>query len=189
VIIGGTFNPVHMGHLFLAEEIRITEHYDRILLIPSSAPAHKEVKGNVTTAQRLEMLQLAVENLPGLELDPCEISRGGISYSIDTVRAVRASMDLSEKPTLVIGDDLFESFHTWKDADELVRLCDLLVAHRKYAERLDSPYPHRYLENKIIPLSSSELRQRISQGLAYRHLVPEAVFRYIEEHKLYRSAE
>lgn len=187
VIIGGTFNPVHIGHLFLAEEIRLLGHYQRILFIPSNKPAHKKVAGEVTPHQRMEMLRLAVENLPYIQIEACEIIRGGISYSIDTVRCVYKSYDLEGRPGLLIGDDLFESFHTWKDASELQELADIVVAHRLYPHRLDLDFRHVYIENKILPLSSSEIRERVRCGQAYRHLVPESVYRFIEDNGLYRE--
>lgn len=186
VILGGTFNPVHVGHLMLAEEVRVQEGYDQVVFVPSNRPAHKIVDGT-TVAQRLDMLQLAVEGYD-VKVETCELARDGISYSIDTVRYLLAHYSLTGKPALVLGDDLFESFSTWKDADELSRLAELLVAHRKFAHELPSTYPHRYLNNKLIDLSSSEVRHRVRQGLAWRSLVPPAVAAYIEHHRLYREA-
>jgi len=183
VIIGGTFNPVHVGHLMLAEEVRLQEGYDRVVFVPSNKPAHKVVDGT-TVDQRLAMLRLAVAGYD-VVLETCELARDGISYSIDTVRYVREHYELSGRPALVLGDDLFESFSTWRDADELARLAELLVAHRRYPHQLDSPYPHRYLNNKLIDLSSTEIRERVRSGRAWRALVPPSVAAYIETHGLY----
>lgn len=186
VIIGGTFNPVHVGHLMLAEEVRVQEGFDRVVFVPSNKPAHKVVDGT-TVAQRLEMLQLAVTGY-NVVLETCELSRDGISYSIDTVRYVLEHYDLTGRPALVLGDDLFETFDTWKDADELSRLAELLVAHRRFPHQLTSPWPHRYLDNKLIEVSSTEIRQRVRRGLAWKALVPPAVADYIETYHLYREA-
>jgi len=185
VIIGGTFNPVHIGHLMLAEEVRIQEGFERVVFIPSNKPAHKEVDGT-TAAQRLEMLRLAVAGYD-VVLETCEMAREGISYSIDTVRYVREHYGLTGKPALVLGDDLFESYSTWKDARELSSLADLLVAHRKYPVELSSPFPHRYLTNKLIDVSSTEIRRRVRSGLAWRALVPPAVAAYMEKNHLYEG--
>jgi len=183
VIIGGTFNPVHIGHLMLAEEARVQEGFERVVFVPSNKPAHKMVDGT-TVAQRLEMLKLAIRGYDVI-LETCELAREGISYSIDTVRYVLSHYELSGRPSLVLGDDLFESFSTWKDADELSTLAELLVAHRKYPHQLASPWPHRYLDNKLIDVSSTEIRERVRQDRAWRALVPTAVAGYIETHHLY----
>lgn len=185
VIIGGTFNPVHVGHLMLAEEVRVQEGFDRVVFVPSNKPAHKIVDGT-TVEQRLAMLRMAVNGYD-VVLETCELAREGISYSIDTVRYVLDHYELTGRPALVLGDDLFESFHTWKDADELSRLAELLVAHRKFVHRLTSTWPHRYLENKLIDVSSTEIRERVRQGLAWKALVPPVVADYIQAHRLYRE--
>jgi nicotinate-nucleotide adenylyltransferase len=186
VIIGGTFNPVHVGHLMLAEEVRVQEGFDRVVFVPSNKPAHKMVDGT-TVDQRLAMLRLAVAGYD-VVLETCELARDGISYSIDTVRYLLDHYALTGRPALVLGDDLFESFDTWKDADELSRIAELLVAHRKYPHQLASPWPHRYLENKLIDVSSTEIRQRVRDGRAWKALVPPAVADYMETHHLYREA-
>jgi nicotinate-nucleotide adenylyltransferase len=185
VIIGGTFNPVHIGHLMLAEEVRIQEGFEKVVFVPSNKPAHKIVDGT-SVDQRLAMLRLAVQGYEVI-LETCELAREGISYSIDTVRYVREHYPLTGRPALVLGDDLFESFSTWKDADELSRQAELLVAHRKYSQVLTSQWPHRYLNNKLIDVSSTEIRQRVRQGLAWKALVPPAVAEYIERLRLYRE--
>jgi len=172
--------------LMLAEEVRLQEGFDRVVFVPSNKPAHKVVDGTTVT-QRLEMLQLAIQGYP-VVLETCELSRDGISYSIDTVRYLLQHYQLTGRPALVLGDDLFESFDTWKDADELSRLAELLVAHRRFSHQLSSTWPHRYLENKLIDVSSTEIRHRVRQGLAWKALVPPAVASYIETYHLYREA-
>lgn len=189
VIIGGTFNPVHIGHLFLAEEVRLQTSCERVLLVPSFLPAHKRIDSGVTAEDRLEMLRLAVEPLEGIQVEDCEIRRGGISYSIDTVRTVYRHLQPQDRLGLVIGDDLFETFPTWKDHTALLDLCDLFVAHRLYEKELSFSLPHNYLKNKILPLSSSEIRTRIADRAAFRHLVPEPVYAYIQSRGLYRRPE
>jgi nicotinate-nucleotide adenylyltransferase len=183
LIVGGTFNPIHIGHLFLAEEAVVQEHFERVLFVPSSKPAHKTIEGT-TSAQRLAMLSLALEGT-GFELETCELRREGISYSIDTVRGVLESRYVTGKPTLLLGDDLFESFHTWKDAGELCRLAEVLVARRHHSQPLQSTWPHKLLANKYLDVSSTEIRARVRAGGAWKALVPPAVARYIVENGLY----
>ncbi len=188
-IIGGTFNPPHMGHLLLAEEVLNELGYDRVLFIPSNKPAHKTVDGDVSASQRMEMVRLAIGDRNNIQLEACEILRGGVSYSIDTVNCVLQCYDLDDKPGLVIGDDLFQGFDTWKDARVLGQKADLIVAHRLFNHKLDFPYPHTYLNNKILPLSSSEIRERIRYGKPWRSLVPEGVYHYINDQKLYLQGD
>lgn len=183
LIVGGTFNPIHIGHLLLAEEAVAQEHFESVLFVPSSKPAHKSIDGT-NSVQRLEMLQLALEGT-GFGIETCELYREGISYSIDTVKCVLANHAVTEKPFLLLGDDLFETFHTWKDASELCSLAELLVARRLHAEPLKSAWPHRVLQNKFLPVSSTEIRSRLRSGAAWKSLVPPAVARYIVEHHLY----
>ena len=185
VIIGGTFNPVHVGHLLLAEEVRLQEGFERVVFVPSNKPAHKVVDGT-TVDQRLDMLRLALQGY-AVDIETCELSREGISYSIDTVRYVLAHYSLTGKPALILGDDLFESYDSWKDARVLADLAELLVAHRKYDHELNSPWAHRYLRNKLIDVSSTEIRNRVARGQAWKALVPPAVAGYIETHQLYRE--
>ncbi len=187
VILGGTFNPPHIGHLFLAEEIARQFGYERVLIVPSFRPSHKEVEGEVSPRDRWEMVVRSCEDSDILVPDDCEIVRGGISYSIDTVESVLKRGDVTGKPGLIIGDDLFRSFPTWKNSGRLLELCDLIVAHRESPQRLDYPYPHRYADNIILPISSTDIRRRVRSGRPWRWLVPPGVYRYIEAKRLYRS--
>jgi len=186
VILGGTFNPPHIGHLFLAEEVASQFGYERVLIVPSFQPSHKNVDGEVTPNQRWEMVLAACSSSSIAEPDDCELQRGGMSYSIDTVESVLKKGGVTGKPGLIIGDDLFRTFSTWKNSDKLLELCELIVAHRESAQRLQYPYAHGYVDNKILPISSTEIRARVRQSLPWRHLVPEAVFHYIESQGLYK---
>jgi nicotinate-nucleotide adenylyltransferase len=185
IILGGTFNPVHNGHLFLAEELRCLLGYDHVLFIPSYVPAHKHVESDVGASHRVRMLELALQRHGYASVDTLEIERGGVSYTVDTIRQLIRQERIQGKPGLVIGDDLGRSFHTWKEASTVVELCDIVIAHRDSREELEFPYPHRYIDNLMLPISSTEVRERIIRGLPVRHLVPESVFFYIEQQGLY----
>ncbi|NNM67587.1 MAG: nicotinate (nicotinamide) nucleotide adenylyltransferase [Spirochaetales bacterium] len=189
-ILGGTFNPVHWGHLLLAELAHLEAGYDRVLFIPTRKPAHKTIEG-VRDEQRLEMLQLALEGFSvadlTIKIEACELYRPGVSDSIDTVLCVDENYVLEERAGLLLGDDLFESFDTWKDASELAQKVDLWVARRKFSDPLVSRFPHRYFNNPRFPVSSSEIRERVQKNQAWRALVPGPVARYIADHQLYRQ--
>jgi nicotinate-nucleotide adenylyltransferase len=184
-ILGGTFNPIHYGHLFMADVARTTWGYDRIIFVPSNLPAHKDVPGTIKAGERLRMVRLALAGLSGLSCDPCEIFRGGVSYMIDTVAEIERRYRPQGRLGLIIGDDLVAGFSRWRRAGELAERVDLLVCRRESAGVLDFAFPHRYLDNALLPLSSTAIRSRVATGQTIRFLVPERVRRYIERHGLY----
>ena len=161
--------------------------YERVILVPANVPAHKGVAGDVSARHRLRMARLAVRGRPGLICDSCEIDRGGVSYTIETVAFLKEKYRIDARPGLLIGDDLLDGFESWRRAAELADVADLLVFHRTTAARLDFPYPHTYLENSPVTVSSTEIRERIRRGEPIEHLVPCAVGRYIATHRLYRD--
>jgi nicotinate-nucleotide adenylyltransferase len=188
-ILGGTFNPVHVGHLFLAEEARALLGFDRILFVPANVPVHKTMPVEVGAGHRLAMLRLAVAGHRDFRVDACELERGGKSYMIDTLLDVLRRYRPESRPGLIIGDDLVEGFPAWKQAARVAELAELIVARRD-TERPSAPawpFPAAisYLENLLLPVSSSEVRRRLASGRSVRHLVPERVLRYIRRHRLY----
>jgi nicotinate-nucleotide adenylyltransferase len=185
-ILGGTFNPVHAGHLFLAEEVQARLGYETVLFVPANVPVHKTMEIEVGPRHRLRMLRLAVSPYRRFLVDDCELRRGGESYSIDTVREVKRRYSPDGKPGLIIGDDLAAGFDTWKEAPELARITDLIVARRGSARRPSLGFPCTYLENTLLPVSSSEIRERLASDLPVRSLLPERVLRYIHRYGLYR---
>ena len=184
LILGGTFNPIHIGHLYLAEESMKQLGYERVLFIPSHIPAHKDTDTSIRPEQRLEMLRYALVETPFFE-DDTEIRRGGISYMVETVKELQRRYTIHGRPGLVIGDDLVEGLPEWKNWDQLREMVDLVVAHRTTGERVACPWRHTYVDNLIIPVSSSDIRERIADGRAYRYLLPPGAYRFIREHGLY----
>lgn len=185
LILGGTFNPVHFGHLFLAEEARSRLGYDTIILVPAFLPVHKDAAPILAPSHRLEMLRRAVRGRARFLVDACEIERGGPSYSIETVRELMPRHRIDGRPGFLIGDDLAAGFHTWKEAEALSRETELIVARRTPGALVDFPYPHRDLDNLLLPLSSSDIRRRAAAGLTIRFLLPDEVADYIEANALY----
>ena len=156
--------------------------------MPANIPAHKEMSAGASADQRLEMLNLALSPYPEFLIESCEIDRGGISFTIDTIRFLQEKHSPEGKYGLIIGDDLLDGFHLWKDADLLPRKADILVAHRQSENRRSIPFPHRYIDNCILPLSSSMIRKLIQEGKTGRFLIPAAVWEYIGVNHLYRDA-
>jgi nicotinate-nucleotide adenylyltransferase len=185
VILGGTFNPVHYGHLFIAEEVRSAFGYDAAIFVPANQPVHKDPSPVLPAVHRLEMLRRAVQGCPEFLVVESEIKRGGPSYSIDTVEELVDKLDLRGKPGFLIGDDLVEGFPAWKDAGRLSRMVDLFVARRTVVGPLSLEYPHHMVSNAVLPISSSEIRRRLSEGRTVRFLLPDGVLDYIKANKLY----
>jgi nicotinate-nucleotide adenylyltransferase len=184
VIIGGSFNPVHIGHLYIAGEVSMQLGYEEVLFVPAHIAAHKTADTD-NSADRLSMLSGALKGT-GFSFDDCELKRGGVSYSITTVEDIYRRRRVDGKLGFVIGDDLLSGFHLWKEALALSEMVDLIVVHRLSEERVPFSFPHRYIDNLMLPVSSREIRRRVHEGLSFRFLVPEAVFSYINEHNLYR---
>jgi nicotinate-nucleotide adenylyltransferase len=186
-ILGGTFNPVHVGHLCLAEEVRSTFGYDRVILVPANTPVHKDPLPVIAGVHRLAMLRLAVEGCEGLIVDDGELVRGGQSWTIDTVVELTPRYGITGRPGLVIGDDLAGGFSTWKDAERLARMVDLILARRTGARHAEFPWPHRVVMNPLITVSSSDIRLRVAEGRSIRFLTPDSVVAYIAAHALYAA--
>ncbi len=184
-MLGGTFNPPHWGHLKMAEQACASFSYDKIVFVPSFRPAHKSIEDSVSFEQRLSMIHLAAKVLDNAFVSDCEGARKGISYSIDTVRFLKAHFCGNEKPGLLIGDDLVPGFKYWHKVEELVHEADVIICHRDKSRPIVFPWPHRYMENPPFPLSSSEIRKKIRSGEDASSFLPPGVYEYILKEGLY----
>lgn len=200
-LYGGTFDPIHAGHLIVARAVRERLSLGRLILIPSAQPPHKSLHRVTDASHRLAMTRLAVEGQPGLEVSDCEIRRTGPSYTIDTVGRFRQELGPEAEMVWLIGADSLRELAGWHRVDELVGACRIVVAARPGWESPDlSPLRARLrpeqieqliagrLETPRIDISSTDIRSRVACGLSIRWLVPEAVERYIFEHRLYGAA-
>ncbi len=178
-LFGGTFDPVHIGHLIIADSVRELKNLDTVIFIPSASPPHKSRDIFFTADERYRMLFAAVQDDPGFIVSDVEMKRGGISFTIDTIREIKASLPAETELSFILGMDNLYELTTWKDLHEIVHECRLLVAKRvcnksgeipewleKNCEMIDVP---------LIGISSSDIRRRISKGKSIRHLVPDAV--------------
>jgi nicotinate-nucleotide adenylyltransferase len=183
-LFGGSFNPIHIGHLIMAEEVLLATGCDRILFLPANIPPHKALD-DPGPELRAAMVEASIGADPRFGLSRCELERSGISYTIDSLRILQFQGLVEKKPCIIIGDDLLDGFSSWKEADLLSREAELIVVRRTSPRKLLFAYPHRYLNNRILPISSTEIRTLIQEGGAWRYLVPEGARGVIEKNALY----
>lgn len=181
-VFGGTFDPVHVGHLAIALAALETVPLDRVLFVPAR---RSPLKGHGPVAgpdHRLAMLQRATEDEPRFSVSRIELDREGPSYTVDTLAALRGEGQLF----LILGADASAALDQWKDPDRVRQLATLVVARRSGSGEL--PAGAVALDTPLMDISARELRARAAQARSLRYLVPDPVCRYIEEHALYREA-
>lgn len=191
-ILGGSFNPVHLGHLHLAKELKLRCQLDEIWFVPVHQNPHKLGLSIVSSEHRLEMLQLATRGTPSYRVVDVECKRKGPSYTVDTLKHLHREYPDNDF-FLLLGSDTIKRFHDWKDPCEVLNLSTLVVASR-YEGGVALDYGDAKLEEivseAIIPIkqlnaSSTEIRSLIQKGEKYQHLVPPLVCDYIQKHRLY----
>jgi len=210
-VLGGTFDPIHLGHLHVAEQAAAILGLETVLLMPSARPPHKTTDRITGNRHRLNMLQLAVSSRPGLAVSTLEYDRRGLSYTIDTLRSLRTG-ERSVDPIFLIGGDALAELHTWKEYRSILAEFDLAVVRRpedpRDRDRLDVDVRRRLmdyppagpglapapgaggrifrLEVDPVPISSTAVRRAASLGAPVHGLVPLSVAKYIQDHQLYR---
>jgi nicotinate-nucleotide adenylyltransferase len=194
-IFGGTFNPPHVGHLICAQEAHVQLGLDRVVLMPVSAPPHKELRADPGPEVRLELCRRAVGDDPRFEVSAVEVERGGPSFTVDTLRELHARRP-EDQLTFIAGGDMARSLPSWRDPEEVVALAGFAVAEREGVIRDDIRASLRglmgaeritFFDMPRVDVSSSLVRQRVAEGLPIRYLVPDAVASMIESEGLYRE--
>ena len=208
-LFGGSFNPIHFGHLRAAEEDREAMGLDLVYFIPAASPPHKPEGGLAPADHRLNMVRLATKGNRHFMVSDVEVRRSGRSYTIDTVRHFLSTMKGRPDLYLIIGGDQFAELDTWKEADELARLCNFVVHTRPPDERGGSErvslaalkrfdyitkndhYVHpsghtlSFIETTFFPVSATLIRRKIAAHKSIRYLLPGDVADYIQRHGLY----
>lgn len=189
-VYGGTFDPIHQGHLIIAESIREDFNLDKVVFIPAAAPPHKDSPQMTKVGARLKMVELAIADNPYFEISKIEIQRGGISYTVDTVRTLRAYYPSTAELFLLIGADSLIELPTWKTPKELFNLCQVLVLPRPGFEINKAEERFRkkatLAKTPLIEICSTDIRRRVKEGKSIRYLVPPAVGEFIQKEGLYR---
>lgn len=217
-VFGGSFNPLHNGHAMLADTILKELHYDKVLFVPTFIPPHKIVNESIAAEHRLGMIKAFCHSVPDnvFVAEDCEIRRGGVSYTFDTLTflAEKYKNLLDGKLSFVMGDEVAAEFHKWKNPDGIAQIADFIITHRypdagvlesklvknipgkdyagDFKARFDEKkfgYPCLYLKEPMLPVSSTQIRGRILENRSFKYLIPPAVYDYIKEHKLYINLE
>jgi len=199
-VFGGTFDPVHLGHLIIAEQCREQARLDQVWFIPAARPPHKQDRPLTPFAQRVEMLALAVAGQPTFRVDELEKDRPGPSYTVDTLEEIQRRQPGAELE-LVLGSDCLPDMSHWREPARIVGRAGLLVAARpgwplwsgeQLREALgllaEVPLRHQVIHAPLMDISSRDLRRRAAGGRSLRYLLPRAVEAYIAAHRLYAPA-
>jgi nicotinate-nucleotide adenylyltransferase len=185
-IFGGTFDPIHLGHLITAQSVREIRNLEKIIFIPAFISPHKSDAKTSSAEDRLNMIKLAIEGIPFFDYSDMEIKKGGVSFTIDTIKELKNSFDELE---FIIGYDNIFSFHTWKEPDEIMKLAKIVVLRRKssHAPQFEDKYYRKavFVQTRGIEISATDLRERVKKGSPINFLVPTKVMEYINNHKLY----
>ena len=203
-VFGGSFNPIHLGHLRAAEEDREALQLDLVYFVPAASPPHKPSIGLAPAEHRLEMVRLATKGNRYFMVSDVEVRRGGSSFTIDTIRYFDATMRTHPELYLIMGEDQFAELDTWKDADELTQLCHIIVhtrsgekqapmamlSHLGYRKESkfyvhSSCYTLHFVTTTFFPISATLIRRKVAAGESIRYLVPSDVADYVERHALY----
>jgi nicotinate-nucleotide adenylyltransferase len=195
-VLGGTFDPIHLGHLGVARAARAAHALSRVLLIPAATPPHK--RGDLTAAEdRLAMVRIAAATEPGLEASAIEIARGGVSYTVDTLSELARGTPCAEI-FFIIGEDTVAELPSWKDSSRLFELSRIVAVNRpgpriRFDRARFPDVPPEVLERcerdrvqmKPLDIASREIRRMIAEGEPFEQLVPPGVAEYIRKHRLY----
>jgi nicotinate-nucleotide adenylyltransferase len=188
-IFGGTFDPIHHGHLITAQSVREIRNLDKIIFMPAYISPHKQEVITSSAEDRLNMLKLALDDIPFFGYSDFEIKQHDISYTIDTLEEFNK---IYNEIDLIVGYDNIFSFHTWKDPDAIFKLANVIVLKRKSSHPID--YRDKYVEaahfveTRGIEISATDIRNRVHDNLPIHYLVPDSVKDYIYKHNLYKES-
>lgn len=194
-ILGGTFDPVHTGHLIIAEEVREVLGLDEVLFMPCGQPWLKLERPITPAVHRMEMVRLAIDASPQFKSNELEIKRPGPSYSVDTMVEFKEQLGAQADLFFIVGCDALVELAKWKEPQRLIQLCKLVAVPRlnfnlSDLKALENSVPGVneqviHVAAPIIDISSSQIRERVGRGLSIRYLVPEKVEEYIRRQRLY----
>ncbi|MGB8656906.1 MAG: nicotinate-nucleotide adenylyltransferase [Candidatus Zixiibacteriota bacterium] len=189
-VLGGTFDPIHMGHLVLAEQLREELKLDEVLFIPCCKPPHKTRRLLSPAKDRFQITKLAIDDNPYFSISDIELKREGLSYTVDTLRELKRS-DPKSEIYFLIGSDVLSEITTWKDPEQIYNLVKVVIARRPGFDKFDPE--DDFVKKSIMvhitgmDLSSTQIREKVRKGKSIKYLVPRRVEEYIERKRLYRG--
>ncbi len=196
-IMGGTFDPIHFGHLVTAEEALVQFNLDRVLFMPTGQPAFKADERVTPAEHRYLMTVIATASNPDFDVSRLEVDRPGLTYTVDTLLALRDEYGPSAELFFITGADAMWEIVAWKDADTIAEVATFIAATRpgydldaarRSHEEAATRFRIEYIEVPALAISSTDLRHRVNERRPIRYLTPESVVAYIEKHGLYREA-
>lgn len=211
-ILGGSFNPLHIGHAMMADTMIKEYAYDKVLFVPTYFPPHKEISEKNSVEQRVEMVNRFCKSVPNdvFELETCEIERKGISYTVDTIKFIieKYKNELSQKPALLMGEEIAAEFEKWKEPKLISELAQITIFPRietknaknhknkpignykgDFNVKFDKnafKFPCVFLDLPVVSVSSTEIRNRVVENKSFEYLVPKSVYEYIINNNLYK---
>ncbi|MFC1993277.1 nicotinate-nucleotide adenylyltransferase [Chloroflexota bacterium] len=196
-VLGGTFDPIHKGHLLIAEEVRAGLNLAEVLFVPAGQPQLRKQAPLASAEHRLQMVRLAIADKPGLQISTIEMERAGPSYTVDTIAELKSQLGAGNVLFFILGWNSLSELPQWREPSRLIRMCRLVAVPRPGyprpdLEALENDIPGlsqsvALMDKPLIEVSGTVIRERVARGLSIDNLVPEPVERYIREHGLYSA--
>lgn len=185
-IMGGTFNPPHLGHLLMADQVGSQLDLDEVWFMPTAIPPHIQGKKTIASQHRLQMVQKAIAGNPLFKLQPYEVNQGGVNYTVDTMRHFKSLYPTTDF-YYIIGMDSANDLEKWREIDQLVEMVQFVGVRRPGQKPYKGPYAIIWVDSPLIDISSTEIRLRVFLEQSIKYQVPQSVEAYIEKHGLYRE--
>lgn len=184
-LMGGTFNPIHNGHLVVAEQVASQLGLDKVVFLPDNLPPHVDHKETISAKDRVNMVRLGIADNENFELNTMEIDRGGVSYTYDTVKELKQRHPEADY-YFILGGDMVEYLPKWNRIEQLAKMVKF-VGVKRTGTKMQSQYPILWVDVPTIDISSTLIRSKVKQGCSIKYLVPDLVAEYIKKEGLYRE--